>query len=142
MGRSRSRVLLGACLAALTAVNTVGFAAEEGDQYALLAPRRRVTEDSTPPPTSAASEMTLQTPATETAPPAPDASTMPAPELTPEMTEPAPEIPLASKGYTGRSSLPRYQQRESDFIPIPDRWRIGFPTGYRNEVGGFGHAWD
>jgi hypothetical protein len=29
-----------------------------------------------------------------------------------------------------------------DFVPIPDRWRIGFPEGYRPEVGGIGHIYD
>src|SRR5690348_15817392 len=104
MGRTRSRVLLGACLAVIAAVNTAGFAAEEGDQYALLAPRRRVTEDATPSqpseaPTSAASEMTLQQPATEAAPAtAPESGEMPAPEIPPELQEPAPEIQIAPKG--------------------------------------------
>src|SRR5439155_18065989 len=135
MGRTRSRVLLGACLAALSAANAVAFAEEQGDQYSLLAPRRRTSEEETaPPPTSAASEMTLQAPA-------PDASTMPAPAIPPELAEPATEVQLAPKGYTGPSSFPR-SLAQDDFIPIPDRWRIGFPTGYRPEVGGFGRIYD
>ena len=72
----------------------------------------------------------------------PDANAIPAPEMPPEMQEPlAEEIPLGSKGYTGPSSFPR-SLAQDDFMPIPDRWRIGFPTGYRNNVGGFGHIWD
>ena len=79
--------------------------------------------------------MTLQ-PTTAT-----DAGSMPAPEIPPALQEPAPEIPLAPKGYTGPSSFPR-SLAQDDFLPIPDRWRIGFPTGYRPDVGGFGHVWD
>src|SRR5437879_4396310 len=129
MGRTRSRVLLGACLAAFTTVSVAS--AEDGDQYALLVPRRpsQSSESTTEPPTSAASEMTLQPPTTDQSPLAP--------ELPPEAMEPAPEIPLAPKGYTGPSPYGR-SLAQDDFVPIPDRWRIGFPTGYRPETGGFG----
>src|SRR4051812_42743602 len=127
MGRTRVRVLLGACLAALAAVNSA--AAQEADQYALLAPRRPSAASESPPPTSSASDaMTLQTPAPET-PPAPEVP-----------YEPAPEVQLAPKGYTGASPFGR-SLAQDDFIPIPDRWRIGFPTGYRPETGGFGRVY-
>ena len=39
----------------------------------------------------------------------------------------------APLGYTGRSGvLPSEYQQDSDFIPIEDRWRLGFPQWDRN----------
>jgi hypothetical protein len=134
-------LLLGACLAGVAAASGVAFA-QEGDQYALLAPRRPTrssdssdtpTPDATATPaTSPADAMTLQTPT-------PDAASAPAPEEPPP--DYAPEIPIAPKGYTGPPTYPSGPQN-GDFIPIPDRWRIGFPTGYHSDVGGFGHIYD
>ncbi|MFN4258777.1 MAG: hypothetical protein ACK4RK_05735 [Gemmataceae bacterium] len=55
-------------------------------------------------------------------------------------------------GYTGKSSIiPRDVQRDSDFVPIEDRWRIGFPYwdryGWDFPIGldypyKIGHWWD
>src|SRR5438876_5090805 len=131
MGRTRCRVLLGACLAACSALSSAALA-QDSEQYALLAPRRpsqssEAASEPTAPTTSAASEMTLQPPVPE-APPA-------------EMPEPAEEVPLAPKGFTGPSPFGR-SLAQDDFLPIPDRWRVGFPTGYRPDVGGFGRYWD
>src|SRR4051812_8095728 len=148
MGRSRSRVLLGACLASLAV--TYAASAQDQEQYALLAPRRPSvsSESATPPsstgaPSTAASEMTLQAP-----PPTTDAAAAPAPELVPPPTfEPAAEVELAPRGFAGPTSIqggPAMGRSLSpdDFVPIPDRWRIGFPTGYRPEMGGFRHYYD
>jgi hypothetical protein len=142
MGRTPRSVLLGACLAAIAATSVAAQEQVQPDQYALLAPRRRTSSDedtTTAAPTSAASEMTLS-PTTAESTTVPDAS-MPAPEIPQELQEQAQEIPIAPKGFTGQSSFPR-SIAQDDFIPIPDRWRIGFPTGYRDNVGGFGHIWD
>src|SRR3954447_15323395 len=107
MGRTRCRVLLGACLAATAAVQSAQ--AQDADQYALLAPRRPgQSSESTPPPSSAASEMTLQ--ATPQATP----DVPPAPEIP---YEPAVEVPIAPKGYTGPSPFGR-SLAQDDFIPI------------------------
>src|SRR4051794_10313314 len=122
MGRSRSRVLLGACLASLAV--TYAASAQDGDQFALLAPRRPSvsSETAAPAPSTAASEMTLQSPAPTT-----DATT-PAPEIVPPTFEPAQEIPLDPRGYAGpTSSRGGRSLSPDDFVPIPDRWRIGFP---------------
>src|SRR4051794_19850125 len=128
MGRTRCRVLLGACLAALAAVSSAP--AQEAEQYALLAPRRPSAATESPPPSTSASDaMTLQQPAPEVPPP---------PEIP---YEPAPEVELAPKGYTGPSPFGR-SLAQDDFLPIPDRWRVGFPTGYRPEMGGYGHVYD
>src|SRR5438046_6074312 len=127
MGRTRCRVLLGACLAALAAASSAP--AQEAEQYALLAPRRPSAATESPPPTTSASDaMTLQQPAPE--PPPPEVP-----------YEPAPEIQIAPKGYTGPSPFGR-SLAQDDFLPIPDRWRVGFPTGYRPETGGYGHIYD
>jgi hypothetical protein len=59
---------------------------------------------------------------------------------------------LAPLGFTGRSSiLPRESQETSDFVPVEDRWRIGFPYWDRYDKGfpvgidypyKLGHWWD
>ncbi len=91
-----------------------------------------------------------------------------APESYPEDTEPAtekmqqqadewnggaaPGKPLKPLGFAG-TSPPRLAtpawSRDSDFIPIEDRWRIGFPTWDRYKEGTpgeypytLGHWWD
>ena len=144
MGRSRYGLLLRACLAGVSAMSTVGLA-QDSDQYALLAPRRpsrssdssdstdAQTATSAPAATSPADAVTLQTPP-------PDAASS---ALAPEEPPPdyALEIPIAPKGYTGPSTYSPGPQN-GDFIPIPDRWRIGFPEGYRPDLGGVGHIYD
>jgi hypothetical protein len=121
-------VLLGACLSPFAAVSYPP--AQEAEQYALLAPRRPSAATESPPPSTSASDaMTLQQPAPEVPPP---------PEIP---YEPAPEVELAPKGYTGPSPFGR-SLAQDDFLPIPDRWRVGFPTGYRPEMGGYGHVYD
>lgn len=56
---------------------------------------------------------------------------LPGPE-TPETGSQAPflETPfLPPLGFTGKSSVaPRAAQENSDFIPVEDRWRVGFPA--------------
>jgi len=47
-------------------------------------------------------------------------------------------IPLFSPGYAGRGGSQEQQQhqtRTGDFMPLPDRWRIGFPSDYRHSQG-------
>ena len=54
----------------------------------------------------------------------------------PEMPEPAPIFPIPFRtrveppiGYTGPSSvLPREGQSDAHFVPVEDRWRIGYPA--------------
>ena len=75
--------------------------------------------------------MTLQAPPPEAVPPPMPADTYVG----------APEIPVMNKGYAGPSPF-HSSLAQDDFIPIPDRWRIGFPTGYRPEMGGFGRVYD
>ncbi|HSR58871.1 MAG TPA: hypothetical protein VLL57_11810, partial [Candidatus Binataceae bacterium] len=64
----------------------------------------------------------------------------------------APGEPLKPLGFSGRSpktiATPRMPS-DSDFIPIQDRWRIGFPTWDRYATGTageypytLGHWWD
>ncbi|HVT89817.1 MAG TPA: hypothetical protein VHD56_13265 [Tepidisphaeraceae bacterium] len=51
----------------------------------------------------------------------------------------AQSIGLAPTGYAGSSSPPGTPP-SNDFLPLPDRWRIGIPPGYVQNVGG--HIYD
>ena len=75
-------------------------------------------------------------PAAPPAPLRPDLLTRPV-ESPPAAAEPGAEKPgellknpfLPPIGYTGPSSIqPRDQQENSDFVPVEDRWRAGFPA--------------
>jgi hypothetical protein len=79
--------------------------------------------------------------------PAPAPAPAPSPS-TPLLQTPA-DPPL---GFTGASGiLPRETQDDPHFVPVEDRWRLGFPTWDRSEQGKkptedspytFGHWWD
>jgi hypothetical protein len=121
------------CLAG-SAAAPVAVCAQEQEQYALL-PRRP----------SQSSESAAPTDASTAAPSSSPSSQMtldnPPPEMPPVPVDEAPEIELAPKGFTGRSPIPP-SISQGDFLPLQDRWRIGFPTNYRSDAGGFGHVWD
>ena len=77
--------------------------------------------------------MTLQTPTTGES-----AATMPAPEIPEPMAE---EIPLVSKGFTGRTSLPQPAVRSlspDDFVPIPIAGASDFQKGIVRTSAGSG----
>jgi hypothetical protein len=59
--------------------------------------------------------------------PAPHEAATPAAPASPAIAEPA----LKPFGYTPGA---RQLQQSGDFVPVPDRWRIGFPSDYRQNV--------
>lgn len=62
-------------------------------------------------------------------------SQTPAPTTTPVPDEPKPRVnpPAKPLGFAPASSIPA--DSESDFLPVPDRWRIGFPEWQRYDRG-------
>jgi len=86
----------------------------------------------------AAAETPAVSPVTTTPAPIPSASAPPA--SAPAISPPANDSDLSLKptGFTGKSPV-RAKPGNDDFLPVPDRWRIGVPPGYlRNaERGGF-----
>ncbi|HEY7086475.1 MAG TPA: hypothetical protein VH518_00220 [Tepidisphaeraceae bacterium] len=87
-------------------------------------PAPATAETSETAPASAPSEFSLQ-PSTKTTAPAPEPL--------------APPVDLTRMGYTGDSPFRAIPGTE-DFLPIPDRWRIGIPAPYIQNVRG--HVYD
>ena len=95
-------------------------------------------------PDTAVRPPVLRSPIGEAEPPAPSAH---------EPSQPLLQLPIdAPLGFTGQSSvLPSEGQETSDFVPIEDRWRMGFPSWDRYDKGHppvddypyvEGHWWD
>ena len=83
-------------------------------------PRTSTTRNAATQP-STATQTNVASPATSTMEPA-----------SPPVHEPA----LTPFGFTGPSSITASPAPSSDFLPIPDRWRIGFPPDYRQNTRG------
>lgn len=95
---------------------------------------RAAAQDTAPPPPDSPRDAPIRPrvldrplgPPEETAQPA-----LPAPE--PTLLRTPTDPPLGAAGRSG--ILPREQQEDSHFVPVEDRWRIGFPSWERSAEG-------
>jgi hypothetical protein len=99
----------------------------------------------TPPAASAPADASVKTTQAFDLPPLPDEpNQLLRPPVEPTYPSPMPDLPSAlfrtprdlPNGYTGKSGVePSEIQTTPDFIPIEDRWRIGFPIWDRYDKG-------